>query len=101
MIIYNEDGPQLSAKLSHELEHLLHYPKEAIPDNMLTPRVKRIHGDRYTKLNNTEYSALGSQIHDYYGHTGNEAITPSMLKFARNNYERDTDIRNGMSLHKI
>lgn len=47
-------------------------------------------------LNNTEVAARGSQLHDYFGHTGIEPITADELKYAKEHYIKDTGINNNM-----
>lgn len=90
-------GETTNAILSHEFDHLLHTPDEPIPDGTFFPRIKNIYGDEFIKQNNTEVAARGSQLHDYFGHTGNEPITEDMLKYARDNYVKDTGINNDMN----
>lgn len=85
-----------SVMLSHEVDHALHIPEEALPDNVFYPRIKSIHGDYFTQNNNTEVAARGSQLHDYFGHTGTEPITVDNLKYARKHYVRDVGIDNTM-----
>lgn len=44
-------GKDLSARLSHELEHVLHYPDSPVPDGVFYPRLKNLYGDLFTKYN--------------------------------------------------
>lgn len=90
-------GDKLNAILSHELDHAIHTPNEPIPDGVFFPRIKNLYGNEFTKQNNTEVAARGSQLHDYFGHVGNEPITEEMLKYAKNNYVKDTGINNDMN----
>lgn len=95
-IIHDGTGDNLSARISHEIDHLLHKPDEPIPDGSYYPRIFK-RADRYfSKHNNTELSARGSQLHDYFGHTGNEPITEDMLEYARQHYIKDTGLDNNM-----
>ena len=89
-------GKNTNALLSHELDHLLHYPDEPVPDDTFYPRLKNLFGNEFFKHNNTEVAARGSQIHDYFGHIGKEPITENMLKYARDNYVADTNLDNDM-----
>lgn len=90
-------GNATNALLSHEIDHILHYPGEPIPEGVFFPRIKKLYGDEFIKYNNTEVAARGSQIHDYFGHTNKEPITEGMLKYARDNYVKDTGINNNMN----
>ena len=84
-----------SAILSHEADHALHIPDEPVPDGTLFPRIY-LRGNYFKSLNNTEVAARGSQLHDYFGHTGTEPITADELKYAREHYIKDTGINNNM-----
>ncbi|WP_303953661.1 hypothetical protein [Streptococcus vestibularis] len=84
-----------SAILSHEADHALHIPDEPVPDGALFPRIY-LRGNYFKSLNNTEVAARGSQLHDYFGHTGTEPITADELKYAREHYIKDTGINNNM-----
>ncbi len=85
-----------SAILSHEVDHALHIPDEPVPDGALFPRIY-LKGNYFKNLNNTEVAARGSQLHDYFGHTGIEPITADELKYAKEHYVKDTGINNNMS----
>ena len=85
-----------SAILSHEVDHALHLPDEPVPDNTFFPRIK-LGSDYFMKENNTEVAARGSQLHDYFGHTGTEPITADELKYAKEHYVKDTGINNNIS----
>lgn len=82
--------------LSHELDHALHTPDESLPDNVFYPMIKNNYGDYFINNNNTEVAARGSQLHDYFGHTGKEPITVSDLEYARRHYVKDTGVDNMM-----
>ena len=96
VILHDGKTTNTSAILSHEFDHALHIPSDPLPDDVFYPRVKNIHGDYFTRYNNTEVASRGSQIHDYYGHTGNEPITAEELQYAKKHYVRDTGIDNMM-----
>lgn len=94
-------GGNESLVLSHELDHALHDPAEQIPSGVLDSSLTT---DQYfVNHNNTEIAARGSQLHDYFGHTGKEPITEEMLKYARDHYVKDTGVDNDMSalLHGV
>lgn len=96
IVVHDGKGSNMSARLSHEIDHLLHYPKEPLPQETYHPRLFKIYGDYFTRHNNTEVSARGSQLHDYFGHTGNEPITEDMLEYAKQHYVQDTGLDNDM-----
>ena len=98
IIIHDGKLPEshASAILSHEVDHALHMPNEPVPDNALFPRIY-LRGNYFKRLNNTEVAARGSQLHDYFGHTGTEPITPEELKYAKEHYIKDTGINNNMA----
>lgn len=78
--------------ISHEMDHALHVPDEPLPKG--TP----VNPDNYfVKYNNTEVSARGSQLHDYFGHTGTEPLTVDKLQYAKDNYVKDTGVDNNMT----
>lgn len=85
-----------SAILSHEVDHALHIPDEPVPDGALFPRIY-LKGNYFKNLNNTEVAARGSQLHDYFGHTGIEPITADELRYAKEHYVKDTGINNNMN----
>lgn len=85
-----------SAILSHEVDHALHLPDEPVPEGVFFPRIK-LSGNYFTRNNSTEVAARGSQLHDYFGHTGTEPITAEELKYARDHYVKDTGINNNMN----
>ena len=98
IIIHDGKLPEshASAVLSHEVDHALHIPDEPVPDNAFFPRIK-IGGNYFLRGNNTEVAARGSQLHDYFGHTGTEPITADELRYAKEHYVKDTGINNNMS----
>lgn len=78
--------------ISHEMDHALHVPDEPLPKGTL------VNPDNYfVKYNNTEVSARGSQLHDYFGHTGTEPLTVDKLQYAKDNYVKDTGVDNNMT----
>lgn len=78
--------------ISHEMDHALHVPDEPLPKGTL------VNPDNYfVKYNNTEVSARGSQLHDYFGHTGTEPLTVDELQYAKDNYVKDTGVDNNMT----
>ena len=84
-----------SAILSHEVDHALHIPDEPVPDGVLFSRIY-LRGNYFKNFNNTEVAARGSQLHDYFGHTGTEPITADELRYAKEHYVKDTGINNNM-----
>lgn len=96
IILHDGTNDNLSARISHEVDHLLHIPDEPIPDGSYYPRILKRPNNYFTARNNTEIAARGSQLHDYYGHTGNEPITEDMLEYARQHYIQDTGLDNDM-----
>ncbi len=78
--------------ISHEMDYALHVPNEPLPEGIL------VNPDNYfMNYNNTEVSARGSQLHDYFGHTGTEPLTVRELQYAKDNYVKDTGIDNNMT----
>lgn len=88
---------QLNAVLSHEVDHALHIPDEPVPDNAFFPRLNYLYKDYFKRYKNTEVAARGSQLHDYFGHTGTEPITAKELQYAKEHYVKDTGINNLMN----
>lgn len=88
---------KISALISHELDHAIHYPKNPIPKGTFFPRIINLHGNEFIKHNNTEVAARGSQLHDYFGHTGLEPLTPEELQYAKYHYVQDTGLNNNMN----
>lgn len=88
---------QLNAVLSHEVDHALHIPDESVPENAFFPRLNYLYKDYFKRYKNTEVAARGSQLHDYFGHTGTEPITAEELQYAKEHYVKDTGINNLMN----
>lgn len=91
VIISSMEDPYFSSIFSHELDHATHNPYAA-PEGFLLD-------DIYFKIKNgTELSARGSQIKDYFKITDpHTLITLEMLKYAAQNYVRDTGQNNLMT----
>lgn len=92
-IVVKEDKVnKLSSAVSHELDHAIHVPYEyprGFSDNMPT---------YFRENNGSELAARGSQLKDYFKLTNpNQEITEDMLKYAAQNYIKDTGINNNMS----
>lgn len=96
IIIHDGTNDNLNARISHEVDHLLHTPEEPLPENIYYPRIFKTYGDYFKDRNNTEIAARGSQLHDYFGHTGNEPITEDMIEYAKHHYIQDTGLDNDM-----
>lgn len=88
---------QLNAVLSHEVDHALHIPDGPVPENAFFPRLNYLYKDYFKRYKNTEVAARGSQLHDYFGHTGTEPITAEELQYAKEHYVKDTGINNLMN----
>lgn len=88
---------QLNTVLSHEVDHALHIPDEPVPENAFFPRLNYLYKDYFKRYKNTEVAARGSQLHDYFGHTGTEPITAEELQYAKEHYVKDTGINNLMN----
>ena len=86
----------LNIALSHELDHALHIPDEPLPNGVFYPWFyTKYKASNYFGIDNsTEAAARGSQLHDYFGHTGTEPLTIEQLKYARDHYIEDTGMNN-------
>ena len=86
-----------NALINHEVNHTFGVPRE-MPVGFDTTK-----SDPYSQyllsMNNagTELAARGTQIKDFFGLKENDVITPEMLKYAKDNYVRITNIDNGMT----
>ena len=76
--------------LSHEIDHAIHIPTEA-------PVGFKNLNDYFLRKNGTELAARGSQLKDYFGFTGNEELTPDMLRYAAKHYVENTGLDNDMT----
>jgi len=89
-ILWGDKAPQILK--SHEIDHAVHIPTEE-PIGFISTRTKY-----FKQKNGTELAARGSQIKDYYGLADSELpITESMLKYASDNYVKDTGVDNNMT----
>lgn len=101
IVLYNSKVPQIrdnySQVISHEMDHVAHTPKtkaKGFDVSAESPEMQYYleHG------NNTELSARGSQLKDYYGFTkSTQKLTPEMLKYAQKHYIKDGNWDNNMT----
>lgn len=101
--IFNEYGgnpKNIRRVISHEVDHAIHIPAEP-PRGFDTGYIdKHISQPGYfSNKNGTELAARGSQLKDYYGlDDPNQEITEDMLRYAAENYVKDTRLDNNMGL---
>lgn len=101
--IFNEYGgnpKNIRRVISHEVDHAIHIPAEP-PRGFDTGYIdKHISQPGYfSNKNGTELAARGSQLKDYYGlDDPNLEITEDMLRYAAENYVKDTKLDNNMGL---
>lgn len=101
--IFNEYGgnpKNIRRVISHEVDHAIHIPAEP-PRGFDTGYIdKHISQPGYfSNKNGTELAARGSQLKDYYGlDDPNQEITEDMLRYAAENYVKDTKLDNDMGL---
>lgn len=101
--IFNEYGgnpKNIRRVISHEVDHAIHIPAEP-PRGFDTGYIdKHISQPGYfSNKNGTELAARGSQLKDYYGlDNPNQEITEDMLRYAAENYVKDTKLDNNMGL---
>lgn len=101
--IFNEYGgnpKNIRRVISHEVDHAIHIPAEP-PRGFDTGYIdKHISQPGYfSNKNGTELAARGSQLKDYYGlDDPNQEITEDMLRYAAENYIKDTKLDNNMGL---
>lgn len=101
--IFNEYGgnpKNIRRVISHEVDHAIHIPAEP-PRGFDTGYIdKHISQPGYfSNKNGTELAARGSQLKDYYGlDDPNREITEDMLRYAAENYVKDTKLDNNMGL---
>lgn len=99
--IFNEYGgnpKNIRRVISHEVDHAIHIPAEP-PRGFDTGYIdKHISQPGYfSNKNGTELAARGSQLKDYYGlDDPNQEITEDMLRYAAENYVKDTKLDNNM-----
>lgn len=101
--IFNEYGgnpKNIRRVISHEVDHAIHIPAEP-PRGFDTGYIDK-HTSRpgyFSNKNGTELAARGSQLKDYYGlDDPNQEITEDMLRYAAENYVKDTKLDNNMGL---
>lgn len=101
--IFNEYGgnpKNIRRVISHEVDHAIHIPAEP-PRGFDTGYIdKHISQPGYfSNKNGTELAARGFQLKDYYGlDDPNQEITEDMLRYAAENYVKDTKLDNNMGL---
>lgn len=101
--IFNEYGgnpKNIRRVISHEVDHAIHIPAEP-PRGFDTGYIdKHISQPGYfSDKNGTELAARGSQLKDYYGlDDPNQEIIEDMLRYAAENYVKDTKLDNNMGL---
>lgn len=101
--IFNEYGgnpKNIRRVISHEVDHAIHIPAEP-PRGFDTGYIdKHISQPGYfSNKNGTELAARGSQLKDYYSlDDPNQEITEDMLRYAAENYVKDTKLDNNMGL---
>lgn len=101
--IFNEYGgnpKNIRRVISHEVDHAIHIPAEP-PRGFDTGYIdKHISQPGYfSNKNGAELAARGSQLKDYYGlDDPNQEITEDMLRYAAENYVKDTKLDNNMGL---
>lgn len=101
--IFNEYGgnpKNIRRVISHEVDHAIHIPAEPPRGFDIGYIDKHISQPGYfSNKNGTELAARGSQLKDYYGlDDPNQEITEDMLRYAAENYVKDTKLDNNMGL---
>lgn len=97
--IFNEYGGN-PKNIRRVISHAIHIPAEP-PRGFDTGYIdKHISQPGYfSNKNGTELAARGSQLKDYYGlDDPNQEITEDMLRYAAENYVKDTKLDNNMGL---
>lgn len=97
-IIHDGKGSNVNARISHEIDHLLHTPEESVIDDVFDKNFAKTLRESWGNDADTELAARGSQMHDYLGHTGNEKITKENLEYIRDHYEADTGLHNDIGM---
>lgn len=88
---------QIQAVMSHEIDHALHIPLEPAKGFNFDP-IDIGEAMYFTSGNNSELAARGSQLKDYFGFTkAEQELTADQLKYAAENYVKDTGIDNNMT----
>lgn len=93
--LVNKQGLPLKDIINHERHHVLTTPKEPIPNGVYNLS-KSGHAKYFGDLNNDELAARGSQLKSYFGKKSNEQLTQDELKYAKENYVKDTNLDNDM-----
>lgn len=88
---------------SHEVDHALHIPirqAEGFDLDFLKSSIMKSNNPEYfNQLNNSELAARGTQLKNYFGLTRpDQEITEDMLKYAAQNYVKDTSFDNDMTM---
>lgn len=101
--IFNEYGgnpKNIRRVMSHEVDHAIHIPAEP-PRGFDTGYIDKYISQPgyFSNKNGTELAARGSQLKDYFGlDDPNQEITEDMLRYAAENYVKDTKLDNNMRL---
>lgn len=93
--LISKQGFPLKDIINHERHHVLTMPKEPIPNDVYDLS-KSGHAKYFSELNNDELAARGSQLKNYFGKKSNEKLTQNELKYAKENYVKDTNLDNDM-----
>lgn len=75
---------------AHEFSHYVYEPQ-------VIPNFFNNSGGYYQQANGSEIMARATQLKNYFGLKENEKITDDMLKYAADNYVKDTGIDNNMT----
>lgn len=80
---------------NHELSHIL---DSKMPRKLIRREVFQdpINNNYFINNYNTEIAARGSQLKDYFGITDQTPLTTQQLKYASQNYIKDTEVNNDM-----
>lgn len=99
--IFNDyGGRNIDRTISHEIDHALHIPAESSQgfDLEYLRKSTPSQPSYFIGNNNSELAARGTQIKDYFGlDSPNQEITEDMLRYAAQNYVRDTGMDNNMT----
>lgn len=87
---------------SHEVEHAIHIPVRPAEgfdfDYLRKMAEDATEPEYFIRNNNTELSARGTQLKNYFGLTRpDQEITEDMLRYAAQNYVKDTGFNNDMT----
>lgn len=98
-IIDDYGARSIDRTISHEIDHALHIPAEPSQGFNLEYLRKSTPSqpNYFIGNNNSELAARGTQIKDYFGlNSPDQEITEDMLRYAAQNYVRDTGMNNNM-----